>query len=212
MTRTIAEKWLQTAAESLRRALAVLGRLILAYFPRACRIKTKSYVIKSLAMGLCGLTFACAGVGVQAQSSSTEPSAAGTSSPVTIEERAGILKSVRGNVQLLSANGSSRIASAGDVLAPIDRVVTGPDSGASVVLRDGTKIVVGPSSRLDLKEFHFDSTTQDGGMLVSLLRGSLRMITGLIGKTHPDAVRVETPTAVIGIRGTDFIVQTDAQP
>ncbi len=50
-------------------------------------------------------------------------------------------------------------------------------------------------------------TTQDGGMLVSLLRGTLRMVTGLIGKTHPDAVRVETQTAVIGIRGTDFIVQ-----
>lgn len=164
-------------------------------------------------MGLCGLTFACAGVGVQAQQSpATKPFAAGTSNPVTIEERAGILKSVQGNVQLLSANGSSRVASAGDLLAPIDRVVTGPDSGASVVLRDGTKIVVGPSSRLDVKEFHFDSTTQDGGMLVSLLRGSLRMVTGLIGKTHPDAVRVETPTAVIGIRGTDFIVQTDAQP
>lgn len=193
------------------RPLPSWARLILAYYLRAYRTKAKSYVIKSLSMGLCGLTFACAGVGVQAQSPPTKPSAAGTSSPATIEERAGILKSVRGNVQLLSADGSSRVASAGDVLAPIDRVVTGPDSGASVVLRDGTKIVVGPSSRLDVKEFHFDSTTQDGGMLVSLLRGSLRMITGLIGKTHPDAVRVETPTAVIGIRGTDFIVQTDAQ-
>jgi hypothetical protein len=193
--------------------LAVLGSLNTRVLSaRVLKPKSKSYVNKSLAMGLCGLTFACAGVGVQAQSLSTKPSAATTSSPATIDERAGILKTVRGNVQLLSADGASRVASAGDVLAPIDRVMTGPDSGASVVLRDGTKIVVGPSSRLDLKEFHFDSTTQDGGMLVSLLRGSLRMITGLIGKTHPDAVRVETPTAVIGIRGTDFIVQTDAQP
>lgn len=212
MTRTNAVKWLQTAAESSRaRPLPSWVRLILAYYLRAFRTKAKSYVIKSLAMGLSGLAFACAGVGAQAQSPSTTPSATAASNPVTIEEHAGILKSVRGNVQLLSANGSSRVATAGDVLAPIDRVVTGPDSGASVVLRDGTKIVVGPSSRLDVKEFHFDSTTQDGGMLVSLLRGSLRMITGLIGKTHPDAVRVETPTAVIGIRGTDFIVQTDAR-
>ena len=49
------------------------------------------------------------------------------------------------------------------------------------------------------------------GLLVALLRGSLRMATGLIGKTHPEAVHVETPTAVIGIRGTDFIVETDSQ-
>ncbi|WP_286601135.1 FecR family protein [Variovorax sp. J22P240] len=119
---------------------------------------------------------------------------------------------MRGDVQLLSADGASRGATPGDAVEPIDRIVTGADSGASMVLRDGTSLVVGPSSRLDLKQFHFDSTTQDGGMLVSLLRGSMRMITGLIGKTHPDAVRVETQTAVIGIRGTDFIVQVDGQP
>lgn len=128
------------------------------------------------------------------------------------ELQAGTIKSVRGDVQLLSASGTQRPASPGDALMPIDRVLTGADSAASVVLRDGTTMVVGPSSRLDVKEFHFDATTQDGGLLVSLLRGSMRMITGLIGKKQPDAVRVETLTATIGIRGTDFIVQADAQP
>ena len=86
------------------------------------------------------------------------------------------------------------------------------ESGTYAALSGGTTMVVGPSSRLDVKEFHFDATTQDGGLLVSLLRGSMRMITGLIGKKQPDAVRVETQTATIGIRGTDFIVQADAQP
>lgn len=128
------------------------------------------------------------------------------------ELQAGTIKSVRGDVQLLSASGTQRPASPGDMLMPIDRVLTGTDSAASVVLRDGTTMVVGPSSRLDIKEFHFDATTQDGGLLVSLLRGSMRMITGLIGKKQPDTVRIETQTATIGIRGTDFIVQADAQP
>lgn len=128
------------------------------------------------------------------------------------ELRAGFVKSVRGNVQLLGAAGTTRQASPGDALGAVDRIVTGPDSSAAVVLRDDTTMVVGPSSRLDLKEFHFDGTTHEGGLLVSLLRGSMRMITGLIGKTNPDAVRVETQTATIGIRGTDFIVQADGQP
>lgn len=134
------------------------------------------------------------------------------SSDVSAEQRAGTMKSVRGDVRLLSSDGAARPAAPGDAVSPIDRIVTGTDSAASVVLRDGTSMVVGPSSRLDVKQFHFDSTTQEGGMLVSLLKGSLRMITGLIGKTHPDAVRVETQTAVIGIRGTDFIVEVDGQP
>lgn len=162
-------------------------------------------MIKSIARALCGLVLVCASASTLAQ---TVPS------PVKAqpEARAGVLKSVRGDVRLLAPDGSTRTAKSGDIVAPIDRIETAADSGASVVLRDGTKLVVGPSSRLDLKEFHFDSTTQDGGMLVSLLQGSARMVTGLIGKTHPDAVRVETPTAVIGIRGTDFIVQADPQP
>lgn len=164
-----------------------------------------SLVIKRLALALPALVLACA-------SALAQTAAAPAATNPRDEARAGTLKSVRGNVRVLGLDDSSRPASPGDGLAPIDRLVTGPDSGASVVLRDGTRIVVGPSSRLDLKEFHFDSTTQDGGILVSLLRGSLRMVTGLIGKTNPDAVRVETPTAVIGIRGTDFIVQADPQP
>jgi hypothetical protein len=160
--------------------------------------------MKKVAIVLCGLAFAGAGVMAQTQ---TQPLP--TAAP---EARAGIVKSVRGKVQLLNSDGSMRPAHEGDAVAPIDRLVTEADSAASLVLRDGTTIVVGPSSRLDLKQFHFDSTTQDGSLLVSLLRGSLRMITGLIGKSHPDAVRVETQTAVVGIRGTDFIVQADVQP
>lgn len=129
---------------------------------------------------------------------------------VAAQDHAGFVKAVRGTAQLLAVDGTARPAQAGDRVGQVDRIVTEADSAVSLVLRDGTTLVVGPSSRLDVKEFHFDSTTQDGGILVSLLRGSLRMITGLIGKTSPDAVRVETQTATIGIRGTDFIVRADA--
>jgi len=149
----------------------------------------------------------------QAQTAPSTP-AAPAAAPATAapERQAGFVKSVRGDVKLLSAAATARNAVPGDALASVDRIVTGPDSSAAVVLRDDTTLVVGPSSRLDLKQFHFDATTHEGGLLVSLLRGSMRMITGLIGKTNPDAVRVETQTATIGIRGTDFIVQTDGQP
>lgn len=151
-------------------------------------------------------------------SATTTGSAASTANAVNTAnaaqpaiERAGTVKSVRGDVELQSGSAAARTAAAGDPVSAIDQIRTGADSGASLVMRDGTAIVVGPASRLDLKDFKFDATTQDGNLVVSLLRGSLRMVSGLIGKTHPEAVRVETPTAVIGIRGTDFIVETDAQ-
>lgn len=184
-------------------------------------------MMKNLVTALGSLALAGAAMLAQAQT----PPAAPATSPATVpapaaavpapvpataaakaDLQAGFVKSVRGSVQLLNGAGAARTASPGDPLGAVDRIVTGPDSSAAVVLRDDTTLVVGPSSRLDLKEFHFDGTTRDGGILLSLLRGSMRMITGLIGKTNPDAVRIETQTATIGIRGTDFIVQADGQP
>ncbi|WP_432727877.1 FecR family protein [Variovorax sp. W6] len=183
-------------------------------------------MMKNLVTALGGLAIAGSAMLAQAQTPpaapAAVPAAAAAAAPISAaaapattakaDLQAGFVKSVRGSVQLLNGAGAARTASPGDALGAVDRIVTGPDSSASVVLRDDTTLVVGPSSRLDLKEFHFDGTTRDGGILLSLLRGSMRMITGLIGKTNPDAVRVETQTATIGIRGTDFIVQADGQP
>ena len=148
------------------------------------------------------------GTGAIAQSAATTTPPTGAST-AAVEGHAGFIKSVEGKVNVVNAAGVTRPVKAGDTVAPADRVETDKDSGASVVLRDGTTMVVGPSSQLDLKEFRFDSTTQDGSVFVALLRGSMRMITGLIGKKNPAAVRVETQTATIGIRGTDFIVKAD---
>ncbi len=173
-------------------------------------------MMNKLVIALCGLAIVGAAGLAQAQTPAAAPLApalpAASAAAAKADPQAGFVKSVRGNVQLLNGSGATRAAAPGDAIGAVDRIVTGPDSSAAVVLRDDTTLIVGPSSQLDLKEFHFDGTTHEGGMLVSLLRGSMRMITGLIGKTNPDAVRVETQTATIGIRGTDFIVQADGQP
>jgi len=122
---------------------------------------------------------------------------------------AGFLKNVRGSVHLIDVSDQSRIARPGETVRQSDRIETSANAGASLVLRDGTVLVVGPSSRLNLREFQFDSTTHDGSIAVSLVQGTLRVISGLLGKAHPEAVRVDTQTATIGIRGTDFIVSAD---
>jgi hypothetical protein len=171
------------------------------------------------------LALAVAGAHAQAPSATTPtpPSvpeapaiAAAALVPTPVEvltRQAGFIKTLRGNVQLQEAAGAAvRPAQAGDALLPGGRITTGPDSAASLVLRDGTTLVVGPSSHMELKAFSFDATTHDGNLLASLLKGSLRMITGLLGKSHPEAVRIETQFAFVGVRGTDFIVQADEQP
>src|SRR5689334_24776258 len=121
--------------------------------PRDIRRRT---MMKKILIAVGG--FAFWGAAALAQAQAPAPARPAGSMP-TAEPQAGFVKSVRGDVQLLSIAGTPRAANAGDALAAVDRIVSGPDSSASVVLRDDTTLVIGPSSRLDLKEFHFNATT-----------------------------------------------------
>jgi hypothetical protein len=69
--------------------------------------------------------------------------------------------------------------------------------------------MLGPDSQLEIKGFTYDATKQEGNVILSMLRGTMRMITGLIGKAHPEAVKINTPTSLIGVLGTDFIVKAE---
>ena len=120
--------------------------------------------------------------------------------------RAGTFKQVQGTVSLAGQSGRP---APGDALREGDRLQTGRQSTVTVVLQDGTLLAVGPNSEMDLSQFQFNTTTQDGSALVNLLRGSVRVITGLMTKTQPERFQVRTPTAVVGVRGTDFIVEAN---
>lgn len=125
--------------------------------------------------------------------------------------KAGTLKIVEGDVRVIDAMGE-RPLHPGDAVNQADHVRTGDSGAASIVLRDGTTMMVGPKSLVDLKTFRFNSTTEDGNLAVTVLRGTMRMISGLIAHHNPQAVAVSTRTATIGVRGTDFIVAVDDEP
>lgn len=139
-----------------------------------------------------------------AEAAQAADSAADSAAPA--DARLGTFKTVQGEVTL-AQGGVRRAAVVGEGLLRGDRLSTGPDSAVALTLRDGTVLALGANSALDLAEFTFDTTTHEGNMLVRLARGSLRMITGLIARLQPEQVKVTTPTAVIGVRGTDFIVE-----
>jgi hypothetical protein len=120
--------------------------------------------------------------------------------------RYGTLKSVSGDVAL-SQGVATRTAAAGGAVLEADRIVTGRDASTTLTLKDGTILAVGPNTTVELTKVQFDTTTQDGNLAVNLLKGSMRMVTGWLGKLHPEQVRVTTPTSVVGVRGTDFIVE-----
>jgi hypothetical protein len=111
---------------------------------------------------------------------------------------------VRGIALAQQANAAPRIMGKGSVLAEGDRISTSDGSLAIVKLQDGTRMTVRPSTELVLTQFKYDAKNTDNSMVLNLLRGGLRAITGLINKNGAGTARIQTNTATIGIRGTDF--------
>ena len=85
-----------------------------------------------------------------------------------------------------------------------DRLTTSDGASAIIKLEDGTRMTVRPNSEIVLQQYAFKENAPDNSMLMQLVRGGFRAVTGLISKNSPNAARVQTSTATIGIRGTDF--------
>ena len=85
-----------------------------------------------------------------------------------------------------------------------DRLTTSDGSTAIVKLQDGTRMTLRPNSELIVQKYQFKEGSSQNSMVMQLLRGGFRAITGLISKGSSDAAKVQTATATIGIRGTDF--------
>ncbi|WP_167772866.1 FecR family protein [Ramlibacter humi] len=85
-----------------------------------------------------------------------------------------------------------------------DRLTTADGASAIVKLEDGTRMTVRPNSELVISQYQFKENSPDNSMLLQMVRGGFRAVTGLISKASPNAAKVQTSTATIGIRGTDF--------
>jgi hypothetical protein len=121
-------------------------------------------------------------------------------------EASGIIKTSQGTV-VVDRGGKQTPAAAGTAVFVGDRVHTGPGSYVGITLRDDTLLTGGPESTLLITEFQFNPATHDGNMLISLLKGTFSVVTGLIGKQSPKSVGFKTPSMTLGIRGTEFIVE-----
>ena len=118
----------------------------------------------------------------------------------------GTAKVVHGDVRV-ERGGTSMPLRVGDEVLEKDTITVAPGGAVGITLRDNTRISAGPGSKLVLNGLQFDPQTHEGNVDTSILSGTMRYITGLVGRWRPQAVRVSTTTTTIGIRGTDFIVK-----
>jgi hypothetical protein len=123
--------------------------------------------------------------------------------------------SVIGDVRIVGRDGAQRPAERGAELRDGETIQTGANALAQLRLADGGLLSVRADTELKLDRFAYAGRDdRNASFLVSLLKGGFRSITGLIGQVNRDGYRVTTPSATIGIRGTDFdtLVLTAARP
>jgi hypothetical protein len=130
-----------------------------------------------------------------------------TSSQAQTANLAGTVKRVTG-AAYVERDGTRTPALAGMEVLRNDRIITGTPGTVGITLIDDTLLTAGPGTRLELSEVRFDTTTNEGRLWLRLYKGAIHVITGLIAREAPQNVRIETPTAVMGVRGTEFIVET----
>ncbi|WP_298393473.1 FecR domain-containing protein [uncultured Azonexus sp.] len=119
---------------------------------------------------------------------------------------AGMVKTSSGQV-VIERQGATLPAPVGTQVLVADRVRTGGDGAVGVTLRDNTLLSAGPGSLVVIDKFVFDSSTLDGRMSVGVRKGTLSVATGKIAKRTPESVDFHTPTSVLGVRGTEFIIE-----
>ena len=130
--------------------------------------------------------------------------------PAFAAEQAGIIKIAKGTVTI-ERGGQKLAAVAGTPVFAGDRIITGTDSSVGITLRDDTLLSAGPKSVLVLDRFAFDTTTHAGTINGSLTRGTLAVVSGKIAKQSSNNVQFRTPATIIGVRGTEFIIEAQGK-
>lgn len=112
-----------------------------------------------------------------------------------------------GNVTAIAPNGQQRSLAKGAQLNEGETVNTN-NGRAQLRFTDGAYVSLQPESQFRIDQYKFDGKT-DGSEkgLFSLLKGGLRTITGLVGRTNKQNYQVNTTVATIGIRGTEYTIQ-----
>lgn len=119
---------------------------------------------------------------------------------------AGMVKTLKGSAEIERAGNRVPI-SVGTVVFPKDRITTSTNSSVGITLKDNTQFAVGANAQLDLNKFSFDTTSHAGELESTVKRGALSVISGKVAKANPDAVRFNTGTVTLGVRGTEFIIE-----
>lgn len=100
-------------------------------------------------------------------------------------------------------------AVAGQPVFESDGLETGADGRLGLTLKDDTRLTLGPASAIRLDRFAYAPADGRLGFAMRVIRGIATYVSGRIARLAPDAVRIETPTSIVGVRGTALAIRVE---
>ena len=117
----------------------------------------------------------------------------------------GTVELLSGTVTVTTLKGVPRDIKVGMALEAGDIIQTADESEAHANMADGAYLAVRANSTIKITAYAANGNSRDRSW-IDVITGSLRTVTGWIAKTRPKSYRINTPTATIGVRGTDHEV------
>ena len=120
----------------------------------------------------------------------------------------GYVHEVRGDVQTVLGSGKSVKTEKNQGLTDNTTITTGANSNVIIKFIDGTVIALNQNTSFTIQKYDYNEKAPSTmTALFSMLRGGLRVVTGAMSQRNREGFKLATPSATIGIRGTEFIVQ-----
>jgi hypothetical protein len=120
-------------------------------------------------------------------------------------QQAGVVTHLSGILSVKRAEAAPKLLSVKSEVKEGDLLTTEDDTYARIKFADNSEVVLRPNSQLKIEGYKFNQAKpENDNVVLSMFKGGLRAVTGLIGKRNHDKVNFSTATATIGIRGTHF--------
>jgi hypothetical protein len=129
-------------------------------------------------------------------------------SAVAQGEPVGYVKTVKGEAWV-TTSGQRVKAAPGSAVLIGSQLKTAPAATLGVTFKDNTVMSFGPDTEMAVDEYLYSPAKNELKLGTRLSKGTLNYVSGVIAKLKPDAVSVKTPSGIIGVRGTQFVLYVE---
>ena len=124
------------------------------------------------------------------------------------DDSIGAIKKLNGSATFVREKAELKVK-LGDPVFMRDVLKTDNTGSLGITFKDNTMISVGPNTVYTIDEYVFKPGEQKLAFVSKISKGTLHFVSGNLTKLAPNAVKVKTPEATIGFRGTRFLVKVE---